>query len=180
MGHWVRSALPHALGFAISQPLFFLPAPRYWAGDRLVWATSALLSPSLFRAKAVAASACTHPSLPLPLFPSPLPPAGSGETQGTGLGGGGSVSPAWPRPRSRLFLGTRPEALRWLPGWSSCERTASAPRSAPPPPRRSPGLRLQPARKRAIRAATLAPGSQLSVSGFRSLLLGARPPHPAP
>lgn len=75
-----------------------------------------------------------------PRFPPapslPLPPSAPGEARGRG----GSGSTAWPRPRSRLFLGPLQEPLRWLPRSPPRVRTAPTPRSAPPPPRRSPSF----------------------------------------
>lgn len=57
------------------------------------------------------------------------------------------MSTAWPRPRSRLFLGPLPEALRRLPVRLPGAHSSGI-RSAPPLPRRSPSFAAASARAR--------------------------------
>lgn len=129
--------------FCLFHSLFFLPEAPLFDSDRLFWAPqypSRFLGPSRRQAKAVASNAYTTPfpynslsSLP----PLVRPPPRSARRTGRGWGGASTESP---RPRSRLFLGPLPEPLRRLPRSPPNLRTASAPRSAPPPPSCSPSF----------------------------------------
>ncbi|XP_030618364.1 uncharacterized protein LOC111164581 [Delphinapterus leucas] len=149
---------------------------------RLYWAPCALFGPSRLRAKVVASNACTPSSptsLPFPHSPAPplplsLPFSAPGPGAARGRRGGGTT---WPRPQSRLFLEQLQEALRRPPSSPTRVRTAPAPRSAPPPPRRSPSFGSAGARppRRHPDPRLPAPGSRLSAPGFRSLWLGAWP-----
>ena len=113
---------------------------------------------------------------PAPPFPPPFRPrAGSG----AGKGGRGHHVATPPEPAfSRAAAGGSPPAAQLAsPG---AHGSGPALRSASATP--LPELRLQPARERALRAATPipgsrlpAPGSRLSAPGSRSLWLGARP-----
>lgn len=159
---WRPSQEPLGARCAISCPwlcrlpsfVFFSPSPRYSSWCWLLWAPSALLGPPPQRAKAAASSACTTPFPTAPFLPSPLPPPGPGAERGHR--GAGSASSAWPRPPSRLFLGRLREPLRRLRRSPPRERSALAPSTAPPPPRRSPSFGSS---QRPFRAATPALGS---------------------
>lgn len=159
---------------------FFALGPCYSSPDWLFWAPCALLGPSRLRAKAVASSACTSP---FPTAPSlPLPPSASGPGRSAGTRGGRSESTAWPRPRSRFFLGPlrSPSAgcPARLPGCAQLQPLAP--------------LRLRHTALRASAAASprvrplhrqprlLAPGSWLSMLGSWSLLLVPGPLRPTP
>lgn len=81
------------------------------------------------------------------------------------------MSTAWPRPRSRLFLGLLRVPLHCLPGSPPWVCTAPALRSAPPPPHSSPSFGCShpgsaPSR---LPPRLQAPGSRLLAPGRPSL-----------